>query len=333
MAISLPLLGHASIISFVSDIFHQKANADTIESVEANDANTQNIPLLHAAVNINPNSAKGGAEVAIVGGSALLAEAGPSGTIADISDGHSSSQISTYVVQKGDSLSKISAMFDVSVSTIISANDLKGGTLKEGQTLVILPVSGIQYKVKAGDTLKAIVDKYKADIDEVISYNNLPGDATLAAGDIILIPNAEIAIPSETSTSKTGKTTLSHVTGANAPSLPGYYIRPISGGVKTQGLHGYNGVDLANVVGTPIHASASGTVIIAITGGWNYGYGNYVVIAHPNGTQTLYAHASKILVSQGDHVTQGETIALIGSTGNSTGPHVHFEIRGAKNPF
>jgi murein DD-endopeptidase MepM/ murein hydrolase activator NlpD len=110
-------------------------------------------------------------------------------------------------------------------------------------------------------------------------------------------------------------------------------MRPVSGGRESQGLHGYNAVDLAAPVGTPIYAAAEGTVIVSIMGGWNGGYGNYVVISHPNGTQTLYAHAKETLVIPGQHVEQGQLIAKIGMTGKTTGPHVHFEIRGARNPF
>jgi len=101
----------------------------------------------------------------------------------------------------------------------------------------------------------------------------------------------------------------------------------------SQGLHGHNAVDLAIGIGNPIDAAADGTVIIAKTGGWNGGYGNYVVISHSNGTETLYAHAEKLFVTPGEQVTQGEEIAKIGVTGETTGPHLHFEVRGAANPF
>jgi murein DD-endopeptidase MepM/ murein hydrolase activator NlpD len=93
----------------------------------------------------------------------------------------------------------------------------------------------------------------------------------------------------------------------SGPSYPGYYMRPIIGGRKSQGIHGHNGVDLAAPVGTPIYAAAGGSVIVSIAnGGWNGGYGNYVVISHPNGTQTLYAHNSANLVSVGDKVSRGD---------------------------
>jgi murein DD-endopeptidase MepM/ murein hydrolase activator NlpD len=108
----------------------------------------------------------------------------------------------------------------------------------------------------------------------------------------------------------------------------------VNGGVLTQGLHGYNGIDIGAPSGTGILASAAGTVIIANrSGGWNGGYGNYIVIQHDNGTQTLYAHASRIYATAGQRVAQGALIGAVGRTGKATGPHLHFEVRGATNPF
>ena len=115
------------------------------------------------------------------------------------------------------------------------------------------------------------------------------------------------------------------------PECPGYYIRPIAGGVKMQGLHGYNAIDIGTPVGTTLHAAASGVVIIARSSGWNGGYGSYIVISHYNGTQTVYGHLSHVFVNAGDTVTQGQVIGLTGNTGHSTGPHLHFEVRGAYN--
>jgi murein DD-endopeptidase MepM/ murein hydrolase activator NlpD len=113
-----------------------------------------------------------------------------------------------------------------------------------------------------------------------------------------------------------------------------YYISPLSHYIETQGIHGYNAVDLAAPKGTPIVASATGDVVIAREGGWNGGYGSYVVISHGNGSQTLYAHMSKVATYDGAHVEQGEVIGYVGETGLATGPHVHFEIRnGIKNDF
>jgi len=192
--------------------------------------------------------------------------------------------------------------------------------------LVILPVSGVQHTVKDGDTLQGIAKKYKGDVDEIVQYNELSEDMILAVGDVITVPGGEIEAPIYTTSSQVVK-------GSGGPTYLGYYIRPIIGGRKSQGLHGYNGIDLAAPSGTPIVASATGDVIVVRNGGWNGGYGTYAVIRHGNGTQTLYAHMSTTIVYSGQHVVQGQVIGYVGSTGRSTGSHLHIEVRGAANPF
>ncbi|MBL7045481.1 MAG: peptidoglycan DD-metalloendopeptidase family protein [Parcubacteria group bacterium] len=291
--------------------------------------NSQTLPLLRAALNTDPNPGKGGGDISIVGGSALLSETGPSGSIADIEDRPQSDQISVYVVREGDSLSQIAKMFGVTTYTIIWANDIqRGSVIHEGQTLVILPVSGLSYTVKKGDTLKSLAKKYKGDVKEIEQFNGLAENATLAVGDVLVIPGGEKEIP--VYSSKSVKTV---VRGTGGPTYSGYYIMPVTGGRRSQGLHGYNAVDIGATVGSPIVASASGVVIISKDYGWNGGYGNYIVVDHPNGTQTLYAHNIRNIVSSGQAVVQGQVIGYVGSSGRSTGPHTHFEIRGAKNPF
>lgn len=292
--------------------------------------NSQNIPLLRAES--SPARASFN-DISIVGGVAIASETGPLGTIRDVEDvGQTNHQISTYTVREGDSIASIAKMYGVSSNTIIWANDIKGKTIKEGQILVILPVSGVLHTVKKGDTLQSLAKKYKADIDEIIQYNDLERGSGLVAGDIITVPDGEIvSIVAVKPSTSAGNSKL--VRGYDGASYEGYYIRPLAGGTKTQGLHGYNGVDLGASVGTPVFASAGGTVIIARSSGWNAGYGNYVVISHMNGTQTLYAHLSRVRVYSGQLVERGDLIGNVGSTGKSTGPHLHFEVRGAKNPF
>lgn len=110
-----------------------------------------------------------------------------------------------------------------------------------------------------------------------------------------------------------------------------YFIRPTTGRVS-QWIHGNNAIDVANECGTPVVASADGTISSAVYNSrWNAGYGNYVSISHPNGTQTLYAHLQHVAVAQDQYVLQGSVVGLIGSTGLSTGCHLHFEVHGAKN--
>jgi len=298
-----------------------------VAPVEMSLFNSQTIPLLRAAQNYDPNPSKGGGDIIIVDGSALLSEAGPSGTMANIEDQPVSDQISIYVVREGDSLSQIASMFNVSTNTIIWANDIKRGShIQSGQTLVILPITGVRYTVISGDTLRSITKKYQGDLDEIVAYNDIDADIKLSVGQVVIIPDGEIAAPKYT-----GSTSIAR--GTSGPSYKGYYINPLPGGTKTQRLHGYNAVDIGAPSGTPIIASASGTVIISKSSGWNGGYGKYIVIKHNNGTQTLYSHNSQNISYPGQKVIQGQVIGYVGLTGKSTGPHVHFEIRGAYNPF
>ena len=321
-----PASADASIVSFFSNIF---SSTDAKQEVLLADINSQNMPLLQSVPNSDPNPSKGGGDITIVGDEALLSETGPSGTIANIEEGEINNfgMISSYVVRDSDTLSSIADMFNVSVNTIMWANDLKSGSyLKVGETLAILPISGVKYIVKSGDNLKKIVTKYKGELEEVLQYNNLKEDAILAIGDVIIIPNGKVE--QTVSGSKGGK-----IRGANSQYYEGYYIRPLEGGVKSQGIHGYNAVDLAASAGTPIFASASGVVTVSKNYGWNGGYGNYAVIDHSNKTQTVYGHMVENITHQGQRVNQGQIIGYVGSTGRSTGPHLHFEVRGARNPF
>ncbi len=319
----LPASAEAGILANIVD----KLFGNASEQVEKGFNNSQTASVLQAAVNPDPNPSKGGGDI-ITDNGAIVPDSGPSGTLADIEEAAKSDQISIYVVLEGDSISQIAKMFDVSVSTIMWANDIDSrGIIREGQTLVILPVSGLQYTIKKGDSLKSIAKKYKAGAGEIREFNDIPVDGSLVVGDTIVIPGGSKAVARYA-----GSPRRSKVRGSNVPSYEGYYIRPIKGGRKSQGLHGWNAVDLAIPYGTPIVAAASGTVKISRSG-WNGGYGTYIVIDHSNGTQTLYSHNSRNIVSAGQWVVKGQVIGYIGSTGRSTGPHVHFEVRGAKNPF
>ncbi|MBI4079995.1 M23 family metallopeptidase [Candidatus Kaiserbacteria bacterium] len=298
-------------------------------SEKPNSGNLQTLPLPTPAMNVDPSAGRGGGDVVIVDDSALMPEEGPEGTIADI-EKPKNSTISIYVVRPGDTLGGIAKMYDVSVNTILWANDLpRGAKLQVGQRLTILPVTGIKYTVKKGDTLASIAKRYGGDAEEIASYNGLEG--ALVAGTPIIIPDGEVPVPVQSTPKRSSPT---YATSAGTPTQVGYYLRPISGGIRSQGIHGYNGVDLAAPIGTPILASAEGDVIVAKGSGWNGGYGQYVVIQHDNGSQTLYSHNSSVIVSVGQHVQQGQVIAYVGRTGKATGAHVHFEIRGGiRNPF
>ncbi len=308
--------------------------------------NSQTMTLLAGHLNTNP-TISGGSQLVMVDDSALLPESSGSGAFSETGIS-GTGLISIYIVRQGDTMASIAKMFGVSTNTIIWANSLSSSRVSVGQQLVILPISGVRHTVVKGDTLQSIAKKYKADLGDILSYNSLNSGAKLAQGQVIIVPDGELGA---TSTSKPSSGSSSGGGSSNScglkistyerltvnpcsyPSYAGYYNRPISGGTKTQPLHGYNAVDFGAPVGTPIMAAAEGTVIISKNGGYNGGYGTYVVVSHENGTQTLYGHMSEDYVSVGQHVTQGEIIGALGNTGKSTGPHVHFEVRGARNPF
>lgn len=264
----------------------------------------------------------------------MLAYAGPSGTTADIESSTPADRISVYVVRPGDTLSEIANMFDVSVNTIIWANNLSGpGSVRVGDTLIILPISGIKREIVKGDTLASIAKKYSADANEIAQFNGLDPASPLAVGSTIIIPGADVSAPAPKTTPKPKKSIREPNLGGGGAALPGYFSNPLPGARVTQSIHGWNGIDLGAARGTPIYAAAGGTVIIARGSGWNGGYGNYVVISHGNGTQTLYSHMSSAIVSSGQSVTNGQVIGYVGNTGLSTGAHLHFEVRGAANPL
>ncbi len=344
-----------------------KANADSPAQPVLHDPS---LDLLEAAVNSNPNPATGSADLALSENSALLAATGPEGTLPDTStaaggapDSSTGGSISVYVVKEGDSLSGIAEKFGVSINTILWANDIKDPkTIHTGTSLIILPVSGIEHTVTVGETLNGIAAKYGADAADIASFNGLGSDATVTTGQQLIIPGGELSSPIKQSvTSPVGNGTssskkkgtksaaalsvkiktggsLSEVQanpyrgGSGAP-LNGFFGNPVPGAIVTQSIHGWNAVDLGAPSGTPIYAAADGTVIVSKLGGWNGGYGSYVVIDHGNGTQTLYAHFSSIAVSVGQSVRKGEKLGGVGRTGDATGNHLHFEVRGARNPF
>lgn len=324
-----PFIANAGIISFIKNSLNEgglPATADIGSNI-----NSQNISLPETVRSSDPETViKNDSFSPIISEGAVVAETGPAGALADIEEDVLPTMISIYKVQDGDSVASIAKMYGVSVQTVLWANDLqRTSLLKPGQELVILPVSGIKHTVKSGENLQTIAKKYKADLDEILDYNEISASTTLAIGTELIIPDAE---PTYEVKSGTRTVASTKVWGTTGPSYPGYYIRPTRG-VKSQALHGHNGVDIANTVGTPIYAAAEGRVILVLGNGWNGGYGSYIVINHPNGTQTLYAHLSKTNVLVGDYVSQGQIIAKMGNTGKSTGSHLHFEVRGAKNPF
>jgi hypothetical protein len=255
----------------------------------------------------------------------------------------------SYVVQPGDSIGGIASQFNLNRDTIYWGNlDTLGAEnlnmIWVGMKLNILPVDGVYYKSDGVRTLNAIADEFEVDPWEIIisDYNELEGftPADIPAwGMRIVIPGgagpiAEWPSPIQQSVSSSGVVTrgfMLNMPGACGPVSvanlgTGLWVPPVGGYVVTERFSGFHsGIDLAYTIGTPIYAADTGTVIFA---GWNtWGYGNLVVLDHGNGWTSYYGHLSTWAVTCGQVVTRGQYIGGMGSTGNSTGSHLHYEMR------
>ncbi len=261
----------------------------------------------------------------------LITSASPSETSSSAKPAEARSEIIYYTIQNGDTISTIARRFGITVNTILWANNLTSFSLiQPGDRLTILPNSGVLYTIKKGDTLAKIALKYNIDVSKILSCNNL--GKSLVAGQKIVVPGAKkidetVAVVSRPSTpSYTGISVIKDL--IKNPS-----VKVASGNKMTWPTLGHTitqyfgwkhpGVDIANHMGTPVYAADAGVVEFA---GWATGYGNSIVINHGGGKKTRYGHSSKLLVKVGDEVEKGEEIMLMGSTGWSTGPHLHFEV-------
>ncbi len=238
------------------------------------------------------------------------------------------SDIIEVKVQSGDTLSSIAKKYGISTETIKWANDLEDiDSVKPGQTLKILPVSGVAVKVKSGDTLESLAKKYQADSQAILDFpfNDVPDDFSLKSGTQLIIPDGQP--PEAPPVIRVQPKYLA--VGPSSPTFTasggGGFIWPTVTSGLSQGFAWYHpGIDMPNRNAPPIVASDGGTVVFS---SWDpTGYGNRVDINHGNGYVTRYGHMSNIYVVSGQQVSRGETIGQMGSTGRSTGTHLHFEI-------
>ncbi|KKQ54608.1 MAG: lipoprotein precursor [Candidatus Woesebacteria bacterium GW2011_GWC1_38_13] len=231
-----------------------------------------------------------------------------------------------HQVQKGDTIAGISEKFGVSIETVKWQNNLTKDTIKEGQTLEILPITGIAHKVNKGDTVYSIAKKYDIDPQAIVNYpfNSFSNDETfqLAIGQVVFVP--EGVKPAEILTSPVARIRQS-TPDAGTVAGSGNFVWPSAGTITQRFVWYHKGLDIANRAAPDVLASDSGKVLVA---GWldSYGYGNRVIIDHGNGYKTLYAHLQKIYVLPGQGVNRGIAIGKMGSTGRSTGTHLHFEV-------
>ncbi len=264
-------------------------------------------------------------------------------TATDLNTNYRSEAIQ-YTVVSGDSVWGIAERYNLDVESILYANfnilQDKSDNLKPGQVLTIPPTDGILHKWTSRDTIESVASKYGAKVEDILLFvgNNLDlSNPEIMPGTVVMVPGGNRMLTEITYAAVVVDDQGNMRSGFSGPGAcriighglvgSGYFIWPsavhfISGNNYGPG---HRAIDIGAGVGSQIFASDSGVVVYA---GWlDGGYGNFVVIDHGNGFQTLYEHLDKIHVRCGDNVFQGDVIGLAGSTGNSTGPHLHFEIR------
>ncbi len=337
--------------NFLSSILGNSASADVVDSLSStqNPKNSQTMALLQANVSFASllqdknskdsqpvNPADTGTSANIVSGNALQSVGVSDGTDAIDS---SCGDITVYKVADGNSISQVAKLLGVPESNVLAANNMKKELVKNG-VLFISDTPGFEHTVASGETLKGLAKRYKADVNEIAFCNGIAPDAKIKTGTKLVISGGKMTDeggdkPAPGLSSSLARDLNYYITN-NIRELVNYFIYPLPIGVgrKTQGLHGpgHRGIDYGAPKGTPIYASAKGIISI-VCRGWCGGYGTMAIIEHPDkDTKTLYAHMSKIAVQTDEEVTQGKIIGYVGSTGRSTGPHLHFEVFYFKNP-
>jgi len=248
-----------------------------------------------------------------------------------VADG--SALMETYKVKAGDTLTGIASRFGVSMMTLWWANNLKSkDDLHLGQTLTIPPVTGLVLTVKASDTLASLANKYDVEEQEILDANKLE-DPNLVVGQVLAIPGAMgQAIPTPKPTTRSSSSGSSSGNRGGSSRAPvtytgGAFAWPVSGGgnyISQYYHYGHYGIDIAGDYGSTVRAAGGGTVIFA---GWKGNGGGYQVwVAHGSGLYTTYNHMSSISVGSGQRVSEGQQVGRVGSSGNATGPHLHFEV-------
>lgn len=232
-------------------------------------------------------------------------------------------EIVDYQVKSGDTLASIANRFNISVDSIKWSNGLKTDIIKPGQILKIPPDEGIVHKVEVGESVYSIAKKYNVPAQNIVNFpmNEFVDYETFAlrAGQYLFVPGGKIV---EKPVSQPSQFIAQIQAGVRGSSN---FIWPTSGSITQYPVWYHMALDIANPSSPSILAADSGTVVYAGCVSW--GYGCHIIIDHGNGYQTLYAHLSRYNVDAGQAVSQGQVIGVMGSTGRSTGPHLHFEVR------
>lgn len=279
----------------------------------------------------------------------VIAEEGIGGAVLGVSASSLAETISTqisekpradiiqYRIQESDTVGRIAEKFGISEDTIYWENNITAKTkLKTGETLQVLPVSGVKHTVSRGETVNSIAEKYDISAQAIVDwpFNTFTNDETfaLAVGQTLIIPDG--VKPNEVPVNP--RQYLARQTPDAGSPVPGSgnWVWPTQGRLTQYFAWYHPAVDIANRDGPAVMAADSGKVILVSSG--RVGYGNHIIIDHGNGFSTLYSHLASFNVSQGQNVGKGAVLGIMGSTGRSTGIHLHFEIRlngTAQNPL
>jgi len=245
-----------------------------------------------------------------------------------IADSGTRTKIVDYEVEGGDTIGSIAEKFSISVNTILWANSLTAtSTIRPGDKLVILPTSGVLHKVKNGDTVEKIAKYYSADAEKILESNALPNSSDIKIGEYIIVPDGKVPAPVPAPRTTVASRNVVTIPSRTTPvPTSGKMLWP-NGCSRISQYFGWRhtGVDIACPAGTPILAADDG--VVTRVQYIETGYGHNVMIDHGDGVVTLYGHMTTIYVKNGETVKRGQEIGLEGSTGRSTGPHLHFEVR------
>lgn len=293
-------------------------------------ANGGNVPFVAAALAGGVTEDDIEFELAnTLGGTALIATNAPE---TSVTPEEKRTRVFAHTVTEGDTPSTVASRFGVSTNTILWANGIQDGDIiRTGDILVVPPVTGVLHTVQKGDDVASIAKKYDAKPEDILAHNNLrEGDAILAGAKLV-VPDGYIA-PQRRVIAAEPEPEPEPSRAAAAPARPAAKAATGAGlvwptsGRKISQYFGWRhtGIDIPNKALPPVLAADGGTVAFS---GWLGGYGRLIILDHGGGTRTYYAHLSKSYVTAGEKVSRGEVVGKVGSSGRSSGPHLHFEIR------
>ncbi|CRF33672.1 metalloendopeptidase [Brachyspira suanatina] len=235
-----------------------------------------------------------------------------------VGDGTIGMKYDEYIIEEGDNLTTISRKIGANLDTLVSVNKITNANrLRPGQKIVIPNRNGLLYTIKKDESIEEIAERYDVSLNRVLSFNKISDPNDIEVGDDIFLPGAKYTLDERID--KFGQMFSIPTTITRISSVFGYRVHPITG-VRTKHM----GVDIPGRLNTPVYAARKGKVIFA---GYSGGYGNLVIVRHDKGYTTYYGHLNSITTKAGATVGVGVMIGRMGSTGRSTGSHLHFEVR------